>query len=115
MRNSPFRQGGHGDAETDCHGQFENWPRNDREVYMGCGTRPGGSSRRPTPTHHSPIELRRGRRPRRPCSLIYIGSPHPFSPHFLFNVCGFSVENAPVPYFSPFPVEIAHFPCGQKI
>ena len=66
MRNSPFRQGGHGDAETDCHGQFENWPRNDREVYMGCGTRPGGSSRRPTPTHHSPIELRRGRRPRRP-------------------------------------------------
>ena len=42
MRNSPFRQGGHGDAETDCHGQFENWPRNDRGFYMGCGTRPGG-------------------------------------------------------------------------
>ena len=33
---------------------------------MGCGIRPGGSSGRPTPTHHSPIELRRGRRPRRP-------------------------------------------------
>ena len=85
------------------------------EGYKRCGAGPGGSSRRPTPTHHSPIGLRRGRRPRRPCSLIYIGSPHPFSPHFLFNVCGFSVENAPVPYFSPFPVEIAHFPCGQKI
>ena len=29
MRNSPFRQGGGG---TDCHSQFENWPRNDRGV-----------------------------------------------------------------------------------
>ena len=62
---SPLGKGA-GDGRTDCHSQFENWPRNDREVYMGCGTRPGGSSGRPTPTHHSPIELRRGRRPRRP-------------------------------------------------
>ena len=37
-----------------------------RKRYKGCGIRPGGSSGRPTPTHHSPIELRRGRRPRRP-------------------------------------------------
>ena len=54
-------------------------PRNDRGGYMGCGTRPGGSSGRPTPTHHSPIELRRGRRPRRPalpwarCALAMTG------------------------------------------
>ena len=33
---------------------------------QGVGARLGGSSGRPTPTHHSPIELRRGRRPRRP-------------------------------------------------
>ena len=32
---------------------------------QGVGARLGGSSGRPTPTHHSPIELRRGRRPRR--------------------------------------------------
>ena len=38
VRNSLFRRGAHGDGETDCHGQFENWPRNDREFYMGCGT-----------------------------------------------------------------------------
>ena len=25
-------------GETDCHSQFENWPRNDREFYMGRGT-----------------------------------------------------------------------------
>ena len=25
------------DGGTDCHSQFENWPRNDREFYMGCG------------------------------------------------------------------------------
>ena len=38
VKNSPFRQGGLGDGRTDCHGQFENWPRNDRRFYMGCGT-----------------------------------------------------------------------------
>ena len=36
----------------------------------GCGTRPGGSSGRPTPTHRLPIDYRRGRRPRRPASVI---------------------------------------------
>ena len=35
---APFRQGGRGDGRTDCHGQFENWPRNDKGFYMGCGT-----------------------------------------------------------------------------
>ena len=46
---------------------------------QGVGARPGGSSGRPTPTHHSPIELRRGRRPRRPalprarCALAMTG------------------------------------------
>ena len=64
MRNSPFRQGGRGTGRRIATGAKR--PRNDRGGYMGCGTRPGGSSGRPTPTHHSPIELRRGRRPRRP-------------------------------------------------
>ena len=46
---------------------------------QGVGARLGGSSGRPTPTHHSPIELRRGRRPRRPalprvrCALAMTG------------------------------------------
>ena len=26
---APFRQGGHGDGGTDCHGQCSHWPRND--------------------------------------------------------------------------------------
>ena len=26
-------------GETDCHSQFENWPRNDRGFYMGRGGR----------------------------------------------------------------------------
>ena len=64
MRNFPFRQGGRGTRGRIATGAKR--PRNDRGGYMGCGTRPGGSSGRPTPTHHSPIELRRGRRPRRP-------------------------------------------------
>ena len=54
---------------TDCHSQCAHWPRNDRGFYMGCGTRPGGSSGRPTPTHRLPIGFRRGRRPRRPASV----------------------------------------------
>ena len=64
MRNSPFRQGG--------RGRENGLPRAQSALAMtgrvckGCGIRPGGSSGRPTPTHHSPIELRRGRRPRRP-------------------------------------------------
>ena len=36
---------------------------------MGCGTRPGGSSGRPTPTHRLPIDYRRGRCPHRPASV----------------------------------------------
>ena len=24
-----------GTGDADCHGQFANWPRNDREFYMG--------------------------------------------------------------------------------
>ena len=35
---APFRQEGRGDGRTDCHGQFENWSRNDRGFYMGRGT-----------------------------------------------------------------------------
>ena len=27
------------DGGTDCHSQFENWLRNDREFYMGRGGR----------------------------------------------------------------------------
>ena len=34
MRNSLFRQGG---WETDCHSQFENWPRNDMVFARGAG------------------------------------------------------------------------------
>ena len=48
-------------------------PCNDRGLYLGCGARPGGSSGRPTPTHCLPIELRRGRRPRRPVASQVAG------------------------------------------
>ena len=47
-------------------------PRNDIVFCKECGTKPGGSSGRPTPTHRLSIELRRGRRPRRPVCT----SPH---------------------------------------
>ena len=40
--------------------------------YMGCGTRPGGSSGRPTPTHRLPIYYRRGRCPHRPASVTRV-------------------------------------------
>ena len=39
---APFRQGGLGTGEADCHSQCAHWLRNDREFYMGCGGCPGG-------------------------------------------------------------------------
>ena len=36
MRNFPFRQGGRGDGETDCHSQCAHWLRNDRGVTRGA-------------------------------------------------------------------------------
>ena len=155
---------------------------------MGCGTRPGGSSGRPTPTHRLTIDYRRGRRPRRPASVIrgavcggthgsrptlhyfvgqgpcalpwvreksgsgrcrhrplrkrilwcvgeglcpsrgrpqgsplrrvsrwnFAGSPHPFSPHFLFSVCGFPVDKLPIPIFLPFLWKFILFPVDKK-
>ena len=69
---APFRQGGLGDGDADCHSQCAHWLRNDIVFCKECGTKPGGSSGRPTPTHRLSIELRRGRRPRRPVCT----SPH---------------------------------------
>ena len=43
------------------------------------------------------------------------GLPHPFSPHFLFSVCGFSVDKLPLPISPPFLWKSILFPCGQKI
>ncbi len=57
---------------TDCHSQCAHWPRNDRIFARGCGTRPGGSSGRPTPTHRLPIYYRRGRCPHRPVSVTRV-------------------------------------------
>ena len=42
----PFRQGGHGDGDADCHDQFANWSRNDT-FYKRCGTASAGGQRRP--------------------------------------------------------------------
>ena len=57
-------------------------------LYMGCGARPGGSSGRPTPTHRLPIELRRGRRPRRPVPSQVAGGRKGL-PYYRFNFpCG---------------------------
>ena len=60
MRKVVPGSGCKGTGVTDCHGQCAHWLRNDRGFYMGCGTRPGGSSGRPTPTHRLPIDYRRG-------------------------------------------------------
>ena len=38
---APFRQGGHRDGGTDCHGQCSHWPRNDIGFSWGCGVRRG--------------------------------------------------------------------------
>ena len=35
----PLGKGAVETGDADCHGQFANWPRNDREFYMGGGER----------------------------------------------------------------------------
>ncbi len=45
--------------------------RGPRALPVGVVENRFGSSGRPTPTHHLPIELRRGRRPRRPAGINY--------------------------------------------
>ena len=59
MRNFPFRQGAEGTGGTDCHGQFENWPRNDRGFYMRCGGISGGRTGSSAPTE-AYFAVRRG-------------------------------------------------------
>ena len=44
---APFRQGGHGDGGTDCHGQCSHWPRNDIVFSWGCGVRRADRGVRP--------------------------------------------------------------------
>ena len=68
----PLGKGALGTGDADCHSQCAHWLRNDIVFCKECGTNPGGSSGRPTPTHRLSIELRRGRRPRRPVCT----SPH---------------------------------------
>ena len=68
----PLGKGALGTGDADCHSQCAHWLRNDIVFCKECGTKPGGSSGRPTPTHRLSIELRRGRRPRRPVCT----SPH---------------------------------------
>ena len=82
---APFRQGGQGDGGADCHSRCAHRLRNDRVFYKGggtagrCGHRPlrkrykrcnGRATARVAPTHRLPIGFRRGRRPRRPASVI---------------------------------------------
>ena len=59
---APFRQGGLGDGGRGLRSQCAHWLRNDIVFCKECGTNPGGSSGRRTPTHRLSIELRRGRR-----------------------------------------------------
>ena len=98
---APFRQGGRGNGDADCHtSDIGHWfamtgffhELRCKSGWRGEGTPPHnhtlcragpvcpaggavenrfGSSGRPTPTLHSTIELRRGRRPRRPVRISY--------------------------------------------
>ena len=43
----PLGKGAEGTGEADCHSQCAHWLRNDRELYMGCGTESAGGQRRP--------------------------------------------------------------------
>ena len=68
-----------GTGGTDCHSQCAHWLRNDMVFCKGCGGLPmvrrGGAlplpraTARVAPTEGLPIELRRGRRPRRPAPV----------------------------------------------
>ncbi len=62
---APFRQGGLGTGVADCHSQCAHWLRNDTLQ----GVRYGGTMWASAPTECLPIEIRRGRRPRRPAPV----------------------------------------------
>ena len=49
----PLGKEAKGTGEADCHSQFENWPRNDREFYMGCGGISDGRTGASAPTEMS--------------------------------------------------------------
>ena len=42
------------------------------------------------------------------------GLPHPFSPHFLFSVCGFPVDKLPLPISPPFLWKFIISPVEKK-
>ena len=46
---APFRQGGEGTGDADCHGQFANWPRND-SVFVRSRYKAGGRTGSFAPT-----------------------------------------------------------------
>ena len=43
----PLGKGAMETGDADCHSQCAHWLRNDRELYMGCGTESAGGQRRP--------------------------------------------------------------------
>ena len=56
---------------TDCHSRCAHRLRND--TLQGVRCKAGGRTEASAPTHRLPIELRRGRRPRRPvCTSFHI-------------------------------------------
>ena len=65
---APFRQGGRGGGGTDCHtSDIGHWFA--MTHYKKCGVSPDGRTEASAPTECLPIEIRRGRRPRRPASV----------------------------------------------
>ena len=67
----------------------------------------GGSSGRPTPTHHLPIELRRGRRPRRPVTSQVAGGRKGRPYRFNFPCGGPGRQRRFGPAYIRFPLGIA--------
>ena len=64
----PLGKGAEETGNADCHSQCAHWLRNDT-VNKRCGISPGGRTEASAPTECLPIELRRGRRPRRPAPI----------------------------------------------
>ena len=94
---------------TDSHDQCAHWSRNDRlqgvPLAGRCRHRPLrkgciGCGKRPAPTEGFPIGFRRV-------------SP-PFSPHFLFSVCGFPVDKLSLPISPPFLWKFIISPVDKK-
>ena len=95
---SPLGKGAEGTGDADCHSQFANWPRNDKVFCKRCD---GRAVEDAGPYGGFPDRISQG-------------LPHPFSPHFLFSVCGFPVDKLPLPISPPFLWKFIISPVDKK-